>query len=113
MGRGIESSGPNCIWCLCISILRTSHKYHGLDWCLSHAKALLYLSVLVVYGGGAREKMLGVASAAKVVIVSGVRESKNFNGQSLLHWLKKLRKGHRYYECTDSALTFRCQWEAS
>ena len=30
--------------------------------------------------------------------------SKNFIGQNLLHWLKKLkRKGHGYYESADSA----------
>ena len=37
--------------------------------------------------------------------------SKNFNGQYLSYWLKKLtEKGHGYYESADSAEKFLCQW---
>ena len=53
----------------------------------------------VMVTGGAREKCWG-ASATKEPIVSGVNE---FSRKNLSYWLKKLRKGHRYYESADRA----------
>ena len=34
--------------------------------------------------------------------------SKNFPGQTLSHWLKKLKNGYGYHESADTAYNIRC-----
>ena len=73
---------------------------------MQKSSCILYSLKLFAFqcSGGAREGFLGGASAAKVPIMS---YAKNFNGQCLSYWPKKLTKGG--YESATGHLSFSCR----